>query len=169
MRGIECGTSRKRITDITSFPFCRLAHCNLSALPSNISIPISQRDDNEAEPNQYKRQQHDMTYDINENIIAKGTRNGLSKLHQPINESLTGRLQRYVFFGYQRNKRHLNLNTNNTLLQIMSRESNCDFHEQAGSSPNVPVRLCHRNNLSFKQWTSSGEATYWKSKLDEKN
>jgi hypothetical protein len=60
-------------------------------------------------------------------IIGKGTKNQLSNPRGSIDENLTGCLQRHLVLGHQRYRKHLFSNMNNTVLQVMAWEDNCDF------------------------------------------
>jgi hypothetical protein len=63
------------------------------------------------------RQQNEVTVDIR----TKGMRNLLSKRRGSVNKNLTGCLQRCVILGYERKRKYLIFNTNNTVLQIQGR------------------------------------------------
>jgi hypothetical protein len=93
------------------------------------------------------------------NNLTKGITNWLSKRHESINENLTGCWQRYVVLGYERKGKYLIPNTNSTVLSILFRESNSDFHHRTGETCRTkwtcPDRtggstFCPRNIVSFQ-------------------
>jgi hypothetical protein len=61
-------------------------------------------------------------------------RNQPSNPRQSTTDNLTGCLQRYVAFGYERNGKYLDFKINNIVLQIIAREHNFDFHHRKGET-----------------------------------
>jgi hypothetical protein len=84
-------------------------------------------------------------YKVNLNIRCKGTRNRWFKWGRPIDENLTRCLQRYLSLDMEENETISILNINNTVLLIIPRKHNFDFHHRTReiqrSSVNVPVSL----------------------------
>jgi hypothetical protein len=95
-------------------------------------------------------------YDVNMNIMAKGMWNRLSKPCASVNENLTRCLQRYVVLGYERKRKYLFFNPNNTVLRAIPRKHNFDFHRRTGElreqSRHVPIGLACPG---FVAWISS--------------
>jgi hypothetical protein len=94
------------------------------------------------------------------NIMAKGMINQLSKPRAPINENLTGCLQRSVVLGCKRKRKYLIFKTNSIVSQIILREHNFDFHHRTGEACRAkptcsdcpsPSTSCYSNNFSFEQ------------------
>jgi hypothetical protein len=77
-------------------------------------------------------------YKVNVGVIAMGMRNRLSKARGSIDKNLTGCLQRYIVFQYERMIKYLILNTNNVAFQIIPNEHNFDFHRG-------PREICRPN------------------------
>jgi hypothetical protein len=73
-------------------------------------------------------------YEIIVKIMGRGTSNPLSKPRESIINNLTECLQRYIVFGYERHRKHINFKIHERVLQIIPNEDNCDFLQRNGDS-----------------------------------